>query len=24
VEDLLKVSGIGAAKFAQFKEKLRV
>ena len=24
VEDLLKVSGIGAAKFAQFKEKVRV
>ena len=24
VEDLLKVSGIGAAKFAQFKEKIRV
>lgn len=24
VEDLLKVSGIGAAKFAQFKDKLRV
>lgn len=24
VEDLLKVSGIGSAKFAQFKEKLRV
>ena len=24
VEDLLKVSGIGASKFAQFKEKLRV
>jgi competence protein ComEA len=24
IEDLLKVSGIGAAKFAQFKEKLRV
>lgn len=24
IEDLLKVSGIGAAKFGQFKEKLRV
>jgi competence protein ComEA len=24
VEDLLKVSGIGSAKFAQFKDKLRV
>ena len=24
IEDLLKVSGIGAAKFAQFKDKLRV
>ena len=24
IEDLLKVSGIGAAKFAQFKEKVRV
>ena len=24
VEELLKVSGIGAAKFAQFKEKVRV
>jgi competence protein ComEA len=24
IEDLLKVSGIGDAKFAQFKEKIRV
>jgi competence protein ComEA len=24
VEDLLKVSGIGTAKYGQFKEKLRV
>jgi competence protein ComEA len=24
IDDLMKVSGIGAIKFAQFKEKLRV